>query len=112
MLFRSKSGGKTNSDWNELQEYAEYDKKELFEQLQLCDPTVIVCGYAASYLETVCGDHFRNVRNNNLFYHIQLNGHDVLVLDYWHPANQYPDMLNYYGLVNAYHFALKEKISI
>ena len=49
----------------------------------------------------------RQERNENLFYHVSLNGHDVLVLDYWHPANQYPDIMNYYGLMGIYQQALR-----
>ena len=31
---------------------------------------------------------------------------NVLVLDYFHPAVRYPELLTYYGLVNIYQQAL------
>ena len=84
-----KSGGKSSSNMDEIRAYAQFDREELLRELELCDPTVIVCGYTASVMDIIFKTSVRKDRNENLFYHIQLNGHDVLVLDYWHPANQY-----------------------
>ena len=103
-----KSGGDKSSDMNIIRAYAEFDKDSLREQLELCDPTVIVCGYTASTLDIILGKPVRKDYNQNLAYHITLNGHDVLVLDYWHPANQYPDIMNYYGLMSIYQQALRK----
>ena len=80
-----------------------YSKQEL----ALRDPTILVCGYTASTLDTLFDRPVRHDRNENLFYHVPLNGHDVLVLDYWHPANQFPDIMNYYGLMGIYQQALR-----
>ena len=91
---------------DEIRAYAQFDREELLRELELCDPTVIVCGYTASVMDIIFKTSVRKDRNENLFYHIQLNGHDVLVLDYWHPANQYPDVMNYYGLMSIYQQAL------
>lgn len=102
-----KSGGDKSSDMNIIRAYADFDKDRLKTQLELCDPTVIVCGYTASTLDIILGKPVRKDKNQNLAYHITLNGHDVLVLDYWHPANQYPDIMNYYGLMSIYQQALK-----
>ena len=102
-----KSGGDKSSDMNIVRAYADFDKDRLKEQLILCDPTVIVCGYTASTLDIIFDEPVRKEYNQNLAYHITLNGHDVLVLDYWHPANQYPDIMNYYGLMSIYQQALK-----
>ena len=110
-LFRffidvKKSGGEKASDMDEIRAYAAFDKNNLRKQLELCNPTIIICGYTGSALEIIIEKEFRNPRNNHLFYPITLNGHDVLVLDYWHPANQYPDIMNYYGLMGIYQQAL------
>lgn len=102
-----KSGGDKSSDMNIIRAYADFDKNRLKEQLEICDPTVIVCGYTASTLDIILDKPVRKDYNQNLAYHITLNGHDVLVLDYWHPANQYPDIMNYYGLMSIYQQALK-----
>lgn len=104
-----KSNGKKESDWDNLKEYAKYDKKELFDQIKLCDPTIIICGYTGQYLDIIADEPVRSEWNENYFYYMTINNHDVLVIDYWHPANQYPDLLNYYGLMSIYQLALKNK---
>lgn len=101
-----KSGGKSSSDYDEIGSYALFDKDRLKKQLELCDPTIIVCGYTSSYLETILDKEFRSPYNDNLFYHITLNGHDVIVIDFWHPANHYPDIMNHYGFLGVYQKAL------
>lgn len=104
-----KSSGEKTSDWELINAYAEFDKDRLMEQIELCDPTIIVCGYTGTPLEIIVNKSqpgFRKKRNENLFYHINIKGHDVLVLDYWHPANQYPDLMNYYTLMGIYQQAL------
>lgn len=102
-----KSHGDKNSNMNEICAYADFDKDYLREQLKLCDPTVIVCGYTGSALDIIFDKKIRKSRNDNLFYHMTLNGHDVIVLDYWHPSNHYPDLMNYYGLMSIYQLALR-----
>lgn len=104
-----KSGGKANSSMEEINQYAEYDSEELKKELEIIDPTVIVCGYTISSLNIIMGAEIKDYDNpnENWFYSAQLNDHDVIVLDYYHPANQYPDLLNYYGLLGIYQQALK-----
>ena len=102
-----KSRGKEISDMDEIRAYAEFDKKLLKAQLALCDPTVIICGYTASCIDSIFDIEMRSECNDNLYYFITLNGKQVVVIDYWHPSNQYPDIMNYYGLMNSYHLALK-----
>lgn len=111
-----KSDGKKGSDWEQINAYAEFDKDRLMKQIELCDPTIIVCGYTGTPLEIIFNKSqpsFREKRNENLFYHLDIKGHNVLVLDYWHPANQYPDLMNYYTLMGIYQQALldKEKVN-
>ena len=72
-----KSGGKSSSNMDEIRAYAQFDREELLRELELCDPTVIVCGYTASVMDIIFKTSVRKDRNENLFYHIQLNGHDV-----------------------------------
>lgn len=108
-----KSGGEKNSSIDVIRSYADFDAKRLLEQLQLCDPTVIVCCYTGSALDIIwkeaTGRVVRTPYNENLYYTIRLNQRDVLVLDYWHPANQYPDIMNYYSLMVIYQMALKNR---
>lgn len=107
-----KSGGKANSSMEEINMYAEYDREELMRELEIIDPTVIVCGYTISSLNIIMGKEIKDYKhpNENWFYRTKLNdsdNHEVIVLDYYHPANQYPDLLNYYGLLGIYQQALK-----
>lgn len=108
-----KSGGQHSSDEQELLMYAEYDKLELYEQLVAIDPTIIVCGYTIECLNCIMPQRVKEYagQSSNLFYYTELNGHPVLVLDYWHPSNQYPDIMNYYGLMGAYQQALKDVLN-
>ena len=101
-----KSDGNKTSNLDIIRAYATFDNDKLRKQLELCDPTIIICGYTGSVLDQIMGERVREPQNDNLFYHITLKGHDVLVLDYWHPANHYPDIMNYYGLMGIYQQAL------
>lgn len=107
-----KSDGRKTSRKRNLMAYAEYDKEELLEQLKLIDPTLIVCGYTMDYLNVVLPQPIKKHagQSPNLYYKTQLNGHEVLVIDYWHPSNKYPDLMNYYTLMAIYQQALKEGI--
>lgn len=102
-----KSCGKSSSKMDEINRYASYDKEELRRELELCDPTIIVCGYTISSLSIILQNDIKKTPNDNWFYWVELNQHPVLVLDYYHPANQYPDLMNYYGLMHIYQLALK-----
>lgn len=104
-----KSGGQKTSDGEDLKVYAQYDRTELYEQLKLADPSVIVCGYTMEHLNLILPEPIktRAGQSQNLYYYTSINGHDVLVLDYWHPSNQYPDIMNYYTLMSIYQQALR-----
>lgn len=101
-----KSNGKSTSDDADILAYARYDREELRKQISLIDPTVIICGYTCDYLSEILECDIKAERNQNLYYFISLNGHDVIVLDYWHPCNRYPDLMFYYGLMAIYQQAL------
>ncbi len=105
-----KSGGRSSSSMSEINQYADFDKNELRRELECVDPTVIICGYTISSLNIIMGKKIKDYDypNENWFYRTSINGHDVVVLDYYHPANQFPDLLNYYGLMGIYQKALQE----
>lgn len=107
-----KSNGKGKSDYKDIKRYAETDKRFLQREIELCDPTIIICGcYTASFLNAIMGKEIidENNKNDNLFYHFDLNGHDVIVLDFWHPSNQFPDIVNYYTLKSIYELAKEDQ---
>ena len=66
--------------------YAEYDRRELRREIELIDPTVIVCGYTISALNIIMETPVKEYanaeqQNSNLFYTVQINGHAAIVLD-------------------------------
>lgn len=112
-----KSGGKSGSDYADLLQYAISDRAFLRRELAVLRPDVIVCGYNASLLRVVYGAEVAAdgsitggaIDGDQLF----RNGYallgDQIILDYYHPANRYPAMLNYYALCGLYQQALLEK---
>lgn len=79
-------------------------------QIEIINPDIIICGYTIEALERIfekqiCGDK----KCDNLFYYAVLAGRVRLVIDYYHPANRFPALLNYYGIVNIYQQVLLEK---
>lgn len=108
-----KSNGQPTSNNEEVGIYAWRDKEELAEQIELIDPTVIICGNTSDSLDTIMGamrfESYPNCRREgyDLFYDLELNNHRVIVIDYWHPSNHFPNIMNYYGLVGTYQHALK-----
>lgn len=107
-----KSGGNRNSNLTLINQYAATDKEELRREIELIDPTIIICGYTISSLNIIMGQEIKNYNHpeQNLYYSLKLGKcdkkHNVIVLDYWHPSNYYPDIMNYYGLMSIYQQAL------
>lgn len=102
-----KSGGRPTSEDDDLKAYAEYDAEMLARQIEMIDPTVIVCGYTYRYLKIALKDHPKPKRISEWAYEMEINGHSAIVLDYYHPANQFPSLMNYYGLTGVYRQALE-----
>lgn len=104
-----KSGGEPQSNPNEIKAYANADRIEIKRQLELINPDIVVCGNTMSALNQIydCSIKTESSHNDNWYYFTNvIGGKKRLVLDYYHPANYYPALLNYYGLVNIYHQAL------
>jgi hypothetical protein len=100
-----KSGGSSNTDMQQIIQYAEDDKTEIKHQIEIIDPDIIVCGYTFEALNSIYDNQINKKSsdyNDNWFYRID----NRLVIDYYHPANRYPALLKYYGIVNIYQQAL------
>ena len=102
-----KSNGQSSSDYNDIAKYVSYDKEEIKREFELIDADIIICGYTFRYLyEAIYGKKFDdNNSNENWFYYFD----DRLFIDYYHPANHWPDLMNYYGLMGIYQQALINK---
>lgn len=103
-----KEAGTPNSVWSELEKAVENDKDFLKKEIELIKPTVIVCGYTMAFLEKILDTKIKKCKNKNLYYFTKINGKTVIVIDYYHPGNQYPDIMNYYTITNIYRLALQE----
>ena len=110
-----KSNGQSSSNNEDIANYANFDAAQLKTEIELCDPTIIICGNTGStnsilntiFKENICYTKGNPHYEENLYYKFNLNNHLVLVLDYWHPAAiGVPDLLKYYGLMGIYQQAL------
>ena len=104
-----KSDGDSRSNISEITSYARADSIELMKEFELIDPDIIVCGTTFHILITeVFGMQPLNSNElcDNYFYRLDVAGKKRLFLDYYHPANHWDDLLNYYGIVNTYQQAL------
>ena len=111
-----KSNGRRSSSYSKIKKYAEFDKEQLKREITLCDPTIIICGNTGYTLDTIFerdqNHSILSPKNDDWFYRITLNGHDVLILDYWHPAKRSPRIVKYNKLMEIYQKSLidnKEK---
>lgn len=104
-----KINGKSISNDNDLQKYAKENKDILRREILSAQPKIIVCGNTFRYLKTIF-DIEINQNSDNWYYWLTIDGlGNILILDYFHPAAQYPKLLTYYGIVNIYQQALINK---
>lgn len=114
-----KSNGKNTSDDIDLLKYVKEDGDLLARQIEIIDPTIIVCGSTFHLLKDVKKD--KNVDEKRI---LKIFGEDTHklpdakgcytingrpVIAYYHPANQYPAVLCFYGITGIYHHYLKNK---
>jgi len=105
-----KSGGMHSSIYEEISAYAITDAEEIIREIELIDPDIIICGATFSDINTITGNTMIKGSNENWFYYSDaIGGKERLFIDYYHPANRYPKLLNYYGIVGIYQQALKFK---
>lgn len=86
-----KSDGKSFSDFNDIAQHAQVDGEFLRAQVELINPEIIICGNtweAISHLWPNAVSTYDFVwKDSSRFF-----------IDFWHPANQFPNELNYYAL--------------
>jgi hypothetical protein len=104
-----KVNGTSISNDNDLQRYAKENKNLLRREIISAQPKIIVCGNTFRHLKTIF-DIEIDYHSDNWYYWLEIDGiGNVLILDYYHPASQYPKLLTYYGIVNIYQQALIHK---
>ncbi len=102
-----KSGGESTSVSEEIAVYAQTDKEEIIREIELIDPYIVVCGYTLGILDNLLSFPIKAERNDNWFYYSDaIGGKTRLFIDFYHPSNHFPSLLNYYGLIGIYQQAL------
>lgn len=113
-----KSNGNVQSDYDDLLRYAISDKDNLKQELDILNPDVIICGNNSSLLRLLYGasiDQKGRVAPDGQINHefMKKNGFAIVgeqvIIDYYHPANQYPAIMNYYTVCSLYQQALNVK---
>jgi len=104
-----KSSGNSSSNYDEIDRYAEYDREEIKKEFELIDADIIICGSTFKTLNHIVFGREEVVPNENWFYYLKVCGRERLFIDYYHPANHWSDLINYYGLTGIYQQALKAK---
>jgi hypothetical protein len=89
-----KSKGETTSSAKDLEKYVMEDHDLLWEQIELIDPTIILCGYTFDQFRLIWRDNVLPVGKTDFIF----RAGKYLVINWWHPANRYPDELCYYTL--------------
>lgn len=101
-----KVNGVSTSESDDLEQYVQNNTDLLRREITHVKPKIIICGGTYDFLKEIFGLKI-NQTCDNLYYWIDLGmGEKVLVVDYYHPAARYPEILSYYGLVNIYQQAL------
>ena len=106
-----KSGGESRSKDDDIMQYAEEDYDLIYDQIEMIDPTIIVCGYTIGFLNKIIqksGEKPIDKKKNHCDnWHYKWK--DRIVLDYYHPAYQVPALMAYYGIVGCYKDALENE---
>ena len=94
-----KSGGRSSSNDDDLRKYVREDGDLLKQQVKCLSPHVMVCCNTWPLVKDVW-PHAKQISE-------QVHTIDgMLMLDFWHPANRYPDVMNYYTVAILLHRAL------
>ena len=83
-----------------MRRYVVEDGDLLKQQIVCLNPHVVVC---CNTWHLVREDVWPHAKRVSELVH-RMNG--MLVLDFWHPANQYPNVMNYYTVLALLHQAL------
>lgn len=106
-----KSDGNSSSKYDEIAKYARKDKEIIKREIELIDPKIVICGSTFSILLREVYDSYSLKEDNpsdNWYYYLNLDGKTRLYIDYYHPANHWSDLMNYYSITNIYQQALQD----
>ena len=97
-----KREGGPSSDDEDLRKYIDDDKDKdlLIKQVNCLNPNFVVCCNTWHLIQDV----WPNAKEIS---ELVLKIDDMLVLNFWHPANRYPDVMNYYTVLALLQQALR-----
>ena len=104
-----KYNGTITSNDEDIIHYADQEKDLIKKEIEICDPNVIVCCGTAKALSRVIDFNYEQY-NNECFYHTFINGHEVIVIDFYHPANRFPKIMNCFTLCSIYQRAKNAQV--
>ena len=112
-LKKHDEGNRISSDVA-ISSYTEKDSDFIKKEIELINPDIIICGNVFDILYK----HIINKgllsskdRNPNWYYYEKIGNKEYLILDYYHPSNNYHNFMNYYGLMCSYQQAIKSKLN-
>jgi hypothetical protein len=88
-----KSNGRTESSDEEIKDYGQRDGTFLKGQVELINPRIVICGSTWPAIKHLWPQAVK-------VFDLVWKADDRLIVDFWHPANQFPNKLNYYSLVS------------
>ena len=94
-----KSSGYKSSNKLDLIKYVNSDWDLLSEQIDSISPDLIICGSTWPLIKS----KINYEKSGEWLY----KSDKYYFVDFWHPANQYPNKLNYYSLLTALKFNIK-----
>lgn len=89
-----KSNGRESSDYDDVLKYAKEDGNMLKEQITLINPDIILCGNTFDFFKEFWAEAIHPVSDTDFIYKTK----HCVVIDFWHPANQFPNKLCFYAL--------------
>ncbi len=112
VLNLKKSGGTSESWYEEIAAYSAFDREEIRKEFDLIDADIIVCGSTFGVLLEKVFEHpalTEKKTSDNWYYFEDFDGSGKrrLYIDGYHPANRWPDLMNYYTVASIYQQALK-----
>lgn len=102
-----KVNGKKTSETDDLLRYAKATAAEIWQEIELIDPTVIISANVKEIQDTLAEKNGFTIDRQDWTSHLEINSHKVLLIEYWHPANRHPMIMNYYALMAMYQRAFR-----
>ena len=103
-----KSNGQKTSKLGDLMNYAKYDATEIWQEIELIDPTVIISANDPLIQDELAKKKGFEIDRQDFPSILKINGHDVILIEYHHPADfHYTNMTNYCKLMAMYQRAFR-----